>query len=94
MKKAICIMIIGTLLICTFFVGCGKTEDGKVSDPNNVNQSTPANSSSNPSNTDNNAESMLTNASENISSGASEVSSDLSSIASEVSSDLTRNTMR
>lgn len=76
MKKIICVMIIGTLLICTFFVGCGKTEDGKVSDTNQN------------SGTNNNAESMLTNASENISSGVSEVSSDLSSAASEVSSDL------
>lgn len=76
MKKIICVMIIGTLLICTFFAGCGKAEDGKVSDTNPN------------SGTNNNAESMLTNASENVSSGVSEVSSDLSSAASEVSSNL------
>lgn len=76
MKKIICVMIIGTLLICTFFAGCGKAEDGKVSDTNPN------------SGTNNNAESMLTNASENVSSGVSEVSSDLSSAASDLSSDL------
>ena len=76
MKKIICVMIIGTLLICTFFAGCGKADDGKVS---NTNQNSGTNSNTNNPGTTNAAESMLTNASENVSSGVSEVSSNLTS---------------
>lgn len=90
MKKIICVMIIGTLLICTFFAGCGKTEDGKVSDTNNSSQNAETNSSSDPSQTKNGLDDMLTDASENLSSGISDVSTDVQSAVNEASTDMTK----
>lgn len=90
MKKIICVMIIGTLLICTFFAGCGKTEDGKVSDTNNASQNSETNSGSDPSQTKNGLDDMLTDASESLSSGISEVSTDVQSAVDEASTDMTK----